>query len=40
MIRTKHRRIVVKVGNKIFEVKVLMQDVTYVEPIADLTMFR
>ena len=40
LIRTKHRRIVVKVGNKIFEVKVLMQDVTYVEPIADLTMFR
>ena len=40
LIRTKHRRIVVKVGNKIFEVKVLMQGVTYVEPIADLTMFR
>ena len=36
LIRTKHRRI----GNQIFEVKVLMQDVTYVEPIADLTMFR
>ena len=36
LIRTKHRRI----GNQIFEVKVLMEDVTYVEPIADLTMFR